>query len=562
MRMDRSRALRGMASAMLAVACLLVAAGLVLAMVPGQPPAEVTVVAGTGHPPEPVADLAPNAPRISDVAATDISEKRATISWRTDEFSSCRVEFGETTAYGQSANSLRYATSHSVDLRRLSPGTTYHYRIIATGFWFSGTTQSGDYTFTTPGDGDDDGPPVISGISAKAITDSAATISWTTDKDADGQVEYGPTARYGSSTPLAPALTRSHSVALSGLSQGTVYHYRVKSKDAQGKLAQSPDRTFTTLAGAPLAITGMVVTDITTTGCTVAWTTTAPADTQVAYGLDTSYPLKTTRASVLEKAHRVTLTGLSPSTAYHCQAISRDAAGAVARSEDYQFVTVDDTPPVISGVIAVSISDNGAVITWTTDSPSEGSVEYGTTTSYGMVSSYDNTMVTSHRVTLSELAAHTVYHYKAKARDASGLWAESADCTFTTAIDMSADPPKIMYLTAARVSTSEATISWSTDELATTLVEYGETQDYGRRTQADAGLAMEHSIVLQELKSGVTYHYRVRCTDAAGNETVSSDRTFNTPIDGAPVPSLPVWAWAVIGVAGAAAVTALVLKNR
>lgn len=474
MKKDGRRALRGMGSAVraaatLAAACLLVAAGIVFAVLPGQPAGGVTVE-GTGHGPAPVAELAVNAPRITDVAATDIREKRATITWQTDELASGRVDFGETTAYGRSATSFRHATSHSVNLRNLSPGATYHYRVTATGIWFSGASQSGDYTFVTPGQGGDE--------------------------------------------------------------------------------------------GAPPAITGLVVTDVTTSGGAVIWTTDVPADSQVAYGPDTSYGLKTTRTSLLETAHRVVLTGLSPSTVYHCQAISRDAAGAVARSEDYQFVTADDTPPVISAVIAGSITDNGAVITWTTDSPAEGSVEYGTTTAYGIVSSYDNTMVTSHRVALSQLAAQTMYHYKVKSRDASGLWAESADCTFTTAVDLSADPPQIMYLTAARISSSEATISWSTDELATTQVEYGETQDYGRRTPADAGLAREHSIVLKDLRSGITYHYRVRSTDAAGNETVSADRTFNTPIERAPVPSLPVWAWAAIGVAGAAVVGALVLKNR
>src|SRR4029450_10301370 len=43
----------------------------------------------------------------------------------------------------------------------------------------------------------------------------------------------------------------SHSVAVSGLSPSTTYHYRVKSKDAAGNLATSGDLTFTTTAPAP-----------------------------------------------------------------------------------------------------------------------------------------------------------------------------------------------------------------------------------------------------------------------------------------------------------------------
>ena len=60
----------------------------------------------------------------------------------------------------------------------------------------------------------------------------------------DSQVEYGPTGAYGSSTILNTSLVVSHAQALSGLTQETLYHYRVKSRDAAGTLAVSDDFTF------------------------------------------------------------------------------------------------------------------------------------------------------------------------------------------------------------------------------------------------------------------------------------------------------------------------------
>jgi hypothetical protein len=87
---------------------------------------------------------------------------------------------------------------------------------------------------------------VISGVGAGSITASAATVSWTTDEPATTQVEYGTTTAYGSATAPDGSLGTSHSQALSGLTAGTVYHYRVKSADAAGNLATSPDATFTT----------------------------------------------------------------------------------------------------------------------------------------------------------------------------------------------------------------------------------------------------------------------------------------------------------------------------
>ncbi len=89
-------------------------------------------------------------------------------------------------------------------------------------------------------------PPVVSVISSTRVTGTEATMTWTTDEAADSQVEYGKTTAYGSMSLPAPALVTSHSVMLTGLSEYTVYHYLVKSRDAAGNLSTSGDRTFTT----------------------------------------------------------------------------------------------------------------------------------------------------------------------------------------------------------------------------------------------------------------------------------------------------------------------------
>lgn len=98
-------------------------------------------------------------------------------------------------------------------------------------------------------------PPVISAVGASGITNTAATITWTTDTSATSTVEYGPTAAYGSSTGVDPALVTNHSRALSGLTANTLYHYRVVSQDASGNQATSGDVTFTTAAAPPIATT-------------------------------------------------------------------------------------------------------------------------------------------------------------------------------------------------------------------------------------------------------------------------------------------------------------------
>ncbi|MBI2067867.1 MAG: S8 family serine peptidase [Deltaproteobacteria bacterium] len=58
--------------------------------------------------------------------------------------------------------------------------------------------------------------PVISNVLADQIEATSARITWTTNKNADSQVEYGLTTAYGNTTTVAPALVTSHSQSITG----------------------------------------------------------------------------------------------------------------------------------------------------------------------------------------------------------------------------------------------------------------------------------------------------------------------------------------------------------
>ncbi len=107
-------------------------------------------------------------------------------------------------------------------------------------------THSGGYA---PPPAGDTTPPSISGVAASLVTSASATIMWSTSEAADGQIEYGKSTTYGASTNCNSSLATSHSGSLTGLTAGTLYHYRVKSKDAAGNQAVSTDTTFTTVSG-------------------------------------------------------------------------------------------------------------------------------------------------------------------------------------------------------------------------------------------------------------------------------------------------------------------------
>lgn len=93
----------------------------------------------------------------------------------------------------------------------------------------------------------DNGPRLSNVSIVDGLTASSMRVTWTTDVPADGQVDYGQTTAYELSTPEDVTASTRHDMQLTGLVPGAVYHFRVKSRDANGAAAVSADGVFYTL---------------------------------------------------------------------------------------------------------------------------------------------------------------------------------------------------------------------------------------------------------------------------------------------------------------------------
>ena len=233
-------------------------------------------------------------------------------------------------------------------------------------------------------------------------------------------------------------------------------------------------------------------------------------------------------------------TGLNASTTYTYRVSAVDAADNESPQSAQASATTqsaDTTSPVISGVSATNITTSSATITWTTNEASNTQVDYGTTASYGQSTAVNTAMVTTHSVNLSNLSADTIYHYRVKSRDQAGNLATSGDFTFRTAASVPADttPPVISGASATNITTSSATITWTTNEASNTQVDYGTTASYGQSTAVNTAMVTTHSVNLSNLSADTIYHYRVKSRDQAGNLATSGDFTFTT-VASAPPP--------------------------
>ncbi len=91
-------------------------------------------------------------------------------------------------------------------------------------------------------DANDHMPPVLSGLTANAVSAASATFSWTTNEDATSRIEYGSTGTYGNQSNLVTLLSLHHNLTLTGLTPGSMLHWRALSMDTAGNTGASTDQ--------------------------------------------------------------------------------------------------------------------------------------------------------------------------------------------------------------------------------------------------------------------------------------------------------------------------------
>jgi hypothetical protein len=122
--------------------------------------------------------------------------------------------------------------------------------------------------------------------------------------------------------------------------------------------------------------------------------------------------------------------------------------------------------------------------------------------------------------------AGSIYQWILSVTDGQATTERTLDVDIIAALDTT--PPVITSVASSGITTSSATITWTTNEVSDSQVEYGVTTAYGNISSLNTSLVTSHSLVLPSLSANTTYNYRVRSRDSAGNLAVSLNRTFTT----------------------------------
>lgn len=287
----------------------------------------------------------PSPPTVTTAAATNVSSSGATLNGTVNpngQQTSYAFQWGPTSGYGHetpltSAGAGTTAASVSATLSGLSPGSIYHFRIIAINA--AGTAVGADRTFTTSGTPPAPStPPQATTGAASNVGQSGATVAGTVDPGGQATqyyFEYGPTANYGFETAAQNAgsgvANETVSATLSGLASGVTYHYRLVAVNPGGT-ALGADQSFTT-TNPPLASTGGP-SRVRKTSAVLNGTVNPKGKATTyffQYGTSTAYGLQTASGNAgsgtSDVAVHAFVGDLATNTTYHYRLVANSAGG-------------------------------------------------------------------------------------------------------------------------------------------------------------------------------------------------------------------------------------------
>ena len=356
-------------------------------------------------------------------------------------------------------------------------------------------------------------PPTVTALTATPQPGGTATIAWTTSKATNSRVDFGTSSTSLTSFVSDSGMVTSHALILSGLSAGTTYFYRVTSVDALNNSVTSPPTT-----GSPASFVENVISIFAPTA------TPAVADSSDPNSVEIGMRFRSDAAGLVTG---VRFYKASTNTGAHL--------GHLWTNTGTLLGTVTFANETASGwqqanfATPVSITANTTYVVSYFDPAGHYSYTLGAFASAGV----DNPPL--HALANGVDGGNAVYTYSATgvfptvSSSGNNYW---VDVAFVDNV-----PPVITAVVATPAVTS-ATITWTTDSLSTSRVDYGVSATALNLNVSNATLATSHSITLSSLAGATTYFYRVTSVDSSGNSSTSpvtgnSPATFST-IDSTP----------------------------
>lgn len=365
-----------------------------------------------------------------------------------------------------------------------------------------------------------DGPTVTAGP-------SSIIVDWTSSKATTGFVQVYDGNTYVSEQGKN-SYSVSHNVQVVGLKSEKQYRYKLTWSDQNGNVGESG--WYETNTTNTPQITNLNAQIISMTNALISWQTNYQATCSIEYGLG-SYDY-TIELPGYATSFSYNLDNLLAGTNYQLRIKAQTFDG----SEFSTGLTYSTPPlPLISGIRVQSLTDKAATglkVNWSTNIETTSSIFYNQKGEARKEISLSD-KIKEHEITIDNLADNSIYELFATGTDQYGNTTKSDTITFTTPIDTR--PPKVDNIStessnvgSGKNDIAQITVGYTTDESAECSIEYGEGisgENYSGKATNDGIFETNHLSVVSDLKPQNPYHFRINCSDKAGNTTISSDQT-------------------------------------
>jgi hypothetical protein len=346
---------------------------------------------------------------------------------------------------------------------------------------------------------------------------------------------------------VSPAPNQTVTARLSGLTTGTVYYVSVTAVDTSGNESTcSPDASAVARGDFTVSPTGTVNFGSVNVGSFADQTFTV----QNTGGGTLSGTVSTVRPFAVVSGASFSLTGVGATQAVTVRFSPTDSATATSNvtftaggGTVSRVVTgtggADTTPPsvVISAPSAGIVAGPVSVTATASDNVGVAGVQFKLDGANLAAEVTAPPYAVAWNTTTVANGSHTL---AAVARDAAGNVSRSVDVVVTVANDTT--PPMLSAVTVSSVTSSGATITWTSDEPSDSQIEYGTTTAYGFMTGLNASFVTAHTMPLTGLAANTLYYVRVRSRDRAGNLAVSSALMLSTLVADLTAPSVAITA--------------------
>jgi phosphodiesterase/alkaline phosphatase D-like protein len=197
---------------------------------------------------------------------------------------------------------------------------------------------------------------------------------------------------------------------------------------------------------------------------------------------------------------------------------------------------------IIHGPVVEAARATDATIAWSTNVKASTILKYGADPGHLNQTAEARWGAVTHRVQLHHLKPGTTYYYRVESTQALGTGSQALSpvekfrtqgaTAAAAAPEAKAAAVKLTHGPVLEgVHPRSATIAWSTNVSAGTLLKYGtNAHDLNQTAEARWG-GLTHRVQLRNLKPGTTYYYQVQSTQAQGSGTQAKSAVehFRTP---------------------------------